>query len=255
MLEMTKTVHVVPMGLEVDRILEGFRRYPTNYAVFIQGKARRLKVEQLARRNAREVKDQIKSTIKVDIMELNLYDFEEAFVEIKKLFDDLNENGYQIYVNISTGTRIVSSAALLACHMCGAIPYYVVPREYTLPKGKYVLTKGVKDVVELPSLGINTPTDKEHVVLKALLDKGKSVNAQKELLDAVPKSFFDDRKEGEDPSQFKARKRAKLNRVIKQLGEKGFVTMNKLGRNVEVALTDSGKMLCLMGMSDKKKKK
>jgi len=152
---MNPTVHIIPMGLEQDRVIEGFKRYPTNRAIFIQGKARRLKVEQLARRNAREIKKMISSTIKVEILELNLYNFEDAFIELKRLFDDLKDEGYEIYVNISTGTRIVSSAALLACYMCNAIPYYVIPREYTLPKGKYVLTKGVRDVVQLPIMGIH----------------------------------------------------------------------------------------------------
>jgi len=251
----SKTVHVIPMGLEQDRILEGFRRYPTNYAIFIQGKARKLKVERIARMNAKEVKDQIKSTVKVEMREYNLYNFEEAFLELKKLFDDLNSEGYQIYVNISTGTRIVSSAALMACCMCNAIPYYVIPREYTLPKGKYVLTKGVKDVIQLPTLGINTPSDKELDVLNALLDKGRTVSAQKELMDAIPKAFYGDRKENEDLSSYRGRKRAKINRVVAQLTEKGFVTTVKRGRNVEVTLTDSGKILCMMGRDEKKKKK
>lgn len=252
---MIPTVHIIPMGLELDRVIEGFKRYPTNRAIFIQGKARYLKVEQIARRNAREVKKLISSTIKVENIELNLYDFESAFVELKNLFDELNDEGYQIYVNISTGTRIISTAALLACYLCNAIPYYVIPREYSLPKGKYVLSKGVKDVVQLPILGINTPTKKELVILSSLLDKEGSVNAQKELIEAVPKSFFGDRKEGEDLSSYKARKKAKINRVIAQLAEKGFVTLKKRGRNVEVTLTDSGKILCLIGKTERRKKK
>jgi hypothetical protein len=250
-----KNVHIVPMGLEQDRVIEGLKMYPTNYAIFIQGKARYLKVEQIARRNAREIKKLVSSTIKVDTLELNLYDFETAFVEFKKLFDELNDAGYTVYVNISTGTRIISSAAMLACYMCNAVPYYVIPREYTLPKGKNVLTKGVKGVVQLPVMGINTPSPKEQIVLNALLEKGETVNAQKELMDAMPKSFYGDRKEGEDLSSFKARKRAKINRVVSQLAENGFVTLNKLGRNVEVTLTDSGKILCMLGKTDKRRRK
>lgn len=250
-----KTVHVVPMGLEKDRVIEGLRRYPTNYAIFIHGKIKHLKVEQLSRRNTKEILKLIKSTIRVDIMELDLYDFESSFVELKSLFDDLKSQGYRIFVNISTGTRIVSAAALLAAFMTNAVPYYVIPKEYTLPKGKNVLSTGVKGVVQLPSLGINTPTKKELVILDALLDKGSFVERQNILLDALPKSFFGDKKESEDLTSFKARNRAKANRVLVQLAQKGFVVMEKKGRNVSVTLTESGRILVLLERSEKRKKR
>jgi CRISPR-associated protein Csa3 len=250
-----KTVHVVPMGLEKDRVIEGLRRYPTNHAIFIHGKTKHLKVEQLARRNTKDIQKLIKSTIRVDILELDLYDFESAFVELKSLFDDLKSQGYRIYVNISTGTRIVSAAALLAAFMTNAVPYYVIPKEYNLPKGKNVLSTGTKGVVQLPSLGINTPTKKELVILDALLEKGSTVDRQNALMDALPKSFFGDKKDDEDQSSFKARNRAKANRVLQQLAQKGFVVMEKKGRNVSVNLTESGKILVLLERSEKRKKR
>jgi len=139
--------------------------------------------------------------------------------------------------------------------MTNAVPYYVIPKEYNLPKGKNVLSTGAKGVVQLPSLGINTPTKKEIVILDALLEKGSTVDRQNVLLDALPKSFFGDKKEDEDQSSFKARNRAKANRVLQQLAQKGFVVMEKKGRNVSVALTESGKILVLLERSEKRKKR
>lgn len=248
-------VHIIPMGLEMDRVIEGLKQYPTNYAIFIQGKRRYLKVEQIARRNAREIKKLVSSTINVETLELNLYDFESAFIELKKLYDDLNGKGYSVYVNISTGTRIVSAAALLAGYLSNVTPYYVIPREYTLPKGKNVLSTGVKGIVQLPTLGIEVPTKKEQEVLKALLDKGDKVEKQNDLLDALPKAFYGEKKEGEDLSLFNARKRAKLNRIIAQLSDKGMATLTKKGRNVQVELTESGRILCMLDKAEKKKRK
>ncbi|UCH89049.1 MAG: hypothetical protein JSV49_12590 [Thermoplasmata archaeon] len=233
------------MGLEIDRVLAGLRHYPTNFAVFIYGTNPKLDVEQKARSNGKKIEKMINATVNVRHEFVDHYDFQNAFNKLFEIFNSLKDDGYNIYVNLSSGSRIISSAALLVSFMTDSIPYYVYPTKYNISKTTTVLSKGYENVVQLPIMAIDTPSDKEIMVLNALKKSGGSISKQNELIPILENlQFFTPKKEREDMKRYNARLRAKLNRFISNLAKRNFVALKKEGRTVTVTLTHSGQLFC-----------
>jgi hypothetical protein len=236
-----KNVHIIPIGLEIDRVLAGLKQYPTNYAVFLYGTNPKLDVEQKARNNGKKIEKMINATVTVRNEYVDHHDFKNAFHKLNDLFSDLNDEGYRIYVNISSGSRIVSSAAIVIAFMTNSIPYYIYPSKYNIPKTTTVLSKGYEDIIQIPTMTIESPTEKERLILNALLKKGGEVEKQNELISNLEsQDFFPMQNEREENKKYVARKRAKLNRYLLNLSRRNFVSLKKEGRNVKVGITESG---------------
>ena len=241
MVRQQKNVHIIPMGLEIDRVIAGLKQYPTNYAVFIYGTNTKLDVEQKARINGKKIEKMINATVTVKNEYIDYNDFNIAFNKLFDIFRSLRKEGYTIYLNLSSGSSVIGSAALIVSFMTGAVPYYVYPSRYNVSKTTTVLSKGFENIIQLPTMMIETPDEQEIMVLRALNKMGDGVEKQNELIgDLEENGFFPPRKEKEDQARYTARKRAKLNRTLFNLGSKNLVELKKKGRNVKVTLTPSG---------------
>lgn len=238
-----KNVHIIPMGLEIDRVIAGLKEYPTNYAIFIYGTNPKLDVEQKARINGKKIEKMINATVTVRNEFIDHSDFQIAFNKIFDIFKDLKKDGYNIFINLSSGSRIISSAALIVAYMTDSIPYYISPSKYNLSKTTTVLTKGYENIFQLPTMTIERPTGQEILVLNGLKKKGGGVEKQNDLIPYLEThGFFSEQKDREDSKRYQARMRAKLNRTLEKLSQKNFVILKKEGRTVKVNLTNSGKL-------------
>jgi len=237
-----RSVHIIPMGLEVDRVLGGLKEYPTNKVILLYGKDPRSNIEMRSRKNGERIRSMVKATIDVTELELEIFDFYNSTRRLRDLFRSLHDEGYQVHVNISTGNRIVTSAALLAAFMAGASPYYVRPERYSIPEDQEVLSHGVVSVISIPRLSIQGPTKQQEIVLSALVSQGGSVRNEASLIPTLEeiKDFFDERKDEESKRSYIARRRSHLNRLLKGLEKDGYVSLTKRGKYVGVSLTDSG---------------
>jgi hypothetical protein len=237
-------VHVIPMGLEIDRVLGGLKEFPTNKAILIYGTDRGSDIERRARKNGDRIKEKVSATIDIEELELDIFDFFESTRVMVHLMMKLKREGNSVYVNLSTGNRIVTSAALLACYMTGSHPYYVKPESYSIPSDKEVLSVGVSSVMEIPSVKIVGPSEKGQVMLRTLASQGGTVRHETALiqpLEAVG-DFFDERRDMESKKAYLARRRSHLSRVLKTLERDGYVELSRKGRFVNVNITDSGKL-------------
>jgi hypothetical protein len=234
--------HIVPMGLELDRVLGGLKEFPTNRVILLYGKDRGSEIEKKARKNGSRLREMVRATIDVEEMELDLFDFYSATRTLKVLFQKIADEGFEVYVNLSTGNRIITSAALLACFMTSSHPYYVRPERYSIPEDQEVLSYGVKSVLEIPSVTIMGPTREEEELLKALGRLGGSARHETALIPQLEpvKGFFKQRKEGESKRAYLARKRAHLSRTLRTLEKEGYITLIKRGKYVNVFLTETG---------------
>ncbi len=237
-------VHVIPMGLEIDRVLGGLKEFPTNRAILLYGTDQDSDIEMRARVNGARIKEKVSATIDIEEIELDIFDFFESTRKIVQMLEGLKNEGHSVYVNLSTGNRIVTSAALLACYMTGSHPYYVRPVSYSIPSDKEVLSHGVSSVMEIPSVRIIGPTGQGQKLLRILASHGGSVRHETALiqpLEDVP-DFFDERKDTESKRSYLARKRAHLSRVLRSLEKEGYVSLNRKGRYVNVNITDPGRL-------------
>ena len=177
-------------------------------------------------------------------MVIDIFDFYGSTRELSDLFVRLRNEGYRVYVNLSTGNRIITSAALLSCFMTGSHPYYVRPERYSIPSNQEVLSIGVSSVVEIPSVRIIGPNPHGQELLRTLGTMGGMVRHESALVQPLERvrGFFPEKKDAESKRAYLARKRAHLSRVIKSLENEGYVHLSKKGRFVGVSLTDSGRL-------------
>ncbi|MGA1819587.1 MAG: DUF6293 family protein [Thermoplasmatota archaeon] len=237
-------IHVIPMGLELDRVLGGLKEFPTNHAILLYGKDRRSSIVAKARNNGERLRDMVSATIDVEEIEMDIFDFYSASRSLRELFQDLRQKGYEVYINLSTGNRIVSSAALLAAFMTRSHPYYVKPERYSIPEDQEVLSHGVASVMEIPSVTIMGPKKDEEEVLKVLGRIGGSARHETSLIPYLEtvKGFFKPRKEEESKRSYLARNRAHLSRILRSLEKEGYINLTKKGRYVNVVLTETGQL-------------
>ncbi|MGA1821692.1 MAG: DUF6293 family protein [Thermoplasmatota archaeon] len=241
-----RTVHIVPMGLELDRVLGGLKKYPSNRVILIYGTDLDSDIERRARENGERIMDMVRATIDVEIMEFDIFDFYTSTSKFTELFSELRENGWEVFVNISTGNRIVSYAAALSCFMTDAHPYYVIPESYSIPTDQQVLSQGVRDVMELPTVRIIGPSDREKILLRILGQSGGSVRHETALMPELEnvRDFFPPMKIGESKKAHTARKRSYLSRLLKSMEKRGYLILTKKGKFVSVSLTRSGGLFC-----------
>ena len=169
-------VHISPVGFEIDRIV-----LPA-----IQLKAD--KVWLITHNNKSDDKgfefvNKIKERLKEEKIEV-----EEEEADRKDLFDTLRafrsiiskEQGNQIMVNVSTGSKIQSIAFMMACMMFkdfGMIkPYYAEPEEYMTLSHEQE-TSGLRDIKLLPDYKIEIPHE-NLIKCMVLINKQKNGNAQ-----------------------------------------------------------------------------
>ncbi|OYT45387.1 hypothetical protein B6U90_03405 [Thermoplasmatales archaeon ex4484_6] len=237
------------MGLEFDRVLGGLKRFPTNRIILLYGNDTDSNIERKARKNGKRIREVVSATIDVEEMEMDIFDFFQAARTLNGLFRQLQSQGHSIYVNLSTGNRIVSSAALLACYMTRAHPYYVRPESYHIPENREVISTGVLSVIEMPMVRIIGPTRKGQIVLAVLSDLGGEARYESSLIPPLERrgGFFPERKLSESKKAYLARKRAHLSRVLRSLEKDGYIQMIRKGRFVSVVLTESGKLFSISG--------
>jgi uncharacterized protein DUF6293 len=249
-----KIAHIVPMGLEVDRVLGGLKEFPTNKVILLYGTDMSSDIERRARSNGTRIKEMVKATIDVIEMDLDIFDFYSATRTLKKLLQDMRDDGFEVYVNLSTGNRIITSAALLVCFMTRSHPYYVRPEKYSIPEDREVLSHGVTSVIEIPCVTIMGPTKDEEELLIALGRLGGNARHETSLIPQLEsvKGFFKPKKEGESKRSYLARKRAHLSRYLKTLEKEGYISLVKKGRYVNVSLTETG--MLFSGPTEEEKK-
>ncbi|MFO8051663.1 MAG: DUF6293 family protein [Thermoplasmatota archaeon] len=237
-------VHVVPMGLEVDRVIGGLKRFPTNRLILLYGKVKDSEIEKKARKNGERIKEMVSATMDVEEMEMDIFDFYSGTRKLRELFEDLNEQGCAVHVNLSTGNRIITSAALLACFMTGANPYYVHPVNYSIPEDQEVLSHGVDRVIAIPSVSIAGPTTTEETILKVLGSMGGSARHETSLIAPLDQigGVFKEKNDRESKRAYLARKRAHLSRLLRALEKNGYIELVKRGKFVKVELTDTGRL-------------
>lgn len=125
---------------------------------------------------------------------------------------------------------------MIGCMAEGATPYYVRAEEYKFD-GQEPLSRGIKETFALPAYPVEQPTSEHIQILRALRDngplsKGELIDlGQHESLPFVEKSETDSRR---------GKYRTLEARVTDPLEQRGYVTLETVGRRTLVEITESG---------------
>jgi hypothetical protein len=153
---MAKTLHIILMGWEWDRVLYGLKKYPGEKVIIVCNPPEIAPTPEWANHTVKLVKrlaDKIRPLFDVEIVYVDTYDFEES---IYKLVDILERHSDfdKIYLNISAGPKPLIMSAVMASQYYPIDLFYVVPKKYNLPVGEEFVTKGAVAAIDIPCFNL-----------------------------------------------------------------------------------------------------
>lgn len=231
-----KRIHIAPVGYEEDRIVEPILVNKadkvwllTNYPD--EKEALKFLKEVERRLEENNIKFQRKKT---DIF--NMIDVLQKMNEILKI-----ENGNDIYVNISSGSKITAVALALGCMMWQGKPYYVKPEDYKLHRTiEDPISTGVKDIFRINLFPIDIPVI-EHLDILSKIKKSNEKVTRKKLID-----FLIDQGKIKEKSSLQAKYNLLSRKYLKPLLDMGYIEFDEIERLI-VLTSDGSAALKIFG--------
>jgi len=233
-------VHVAPLGIEHDRIVEPPVDHGADRVVllrYLPGSVRQTSDGNGVRPALEE------AGIECEVLDVemdDLFDAVEAFGRVlAQSADD------RVFVNLASGDKVTAIAGMIACMADGsAQPYYVEAREHGSLQPP--APRGVRSIDTIPSYQIERP-DHQHLAVMAHIDGADRTDA-----DGTPyriKRELFEFGEGEglpfmaefDGETDKGKFRRLDAHVVGPLRERGYVRVEAVGTQKRVFLTDDGR--------------
>ena len=140
--------------------------------------------------------------------------------------------GNMVFVNISSGGRVLSHASAVAGMMWDARMYYVEPEVDERETREF--TKGMRSVSEVPTFHIDRPLDIE-LVLMEMVEGAGGATTKKHLISRMQDRGLIQGKQISRQAQYQA-----LRRILGPLADKGWVEISGETRSSRVKLTGEG---------------
>jgi hypothetical protein len=245
---MNRSLQIVLMGFEWDRIMYGLKEYPPRKAVLVcplNDKSKK-KWADMAFEIAKKVKENVGNLIETEIVYVNYYDFYDCIHKLANLMEENKGKYDNILMNISTGTRIASTAAVLISQYYPVELFYVVPQKYNLAENVLYLSSGAKEIVKLPTFNIKElviPTKRQKKIFEQLEEEEVS-------LSYLIKKYSEVNNLNPSKRQI-ADLRSLLFYHLKKLREKRLVDMHVEGKSLCISLTNTGKLVRRIMEKDK----
>jgi len=253
-----RRIHIAPVGFEVDRIVLPLEKYLADKVWLLSDEFEnegQLFLDQVIER-IEDFDNHCSYQIKRHNVENR--DLFSAMKPIREIIQE--ESSHQIFVNVSTGTKIQAIAGMMACMMFKSgdsqpTPYYAIPNKYShnREKGKQ-MTSGLKDVVCLPDYRIEKPDDTLVRTLEIIigLSEGNKSVTKKELNNALLENgIIQTQKIGSDLDQSQkvsAYQRLDRKIIIPLQNIWKCISIEGKGRGARISITPNGEnILTLLG--------
>ena len=154
------------------------------------------------------------------------------------------EDGNDIYVNLASGSKIQAIGTMMACMMfndnSNIHPFYVEAKDYPGFNTKKPLSTGIKEIQNVPPYSIKIPDVKLINALKILSDNGGNI-IKKQMAELAEKNNLITINPKDEEHRSMVRYTSLDKNIIQPLEQWGFITVNKVGRNRWIEITDDGK--------------
>ena len=230
-------VHIAPVGFEVDRIVLSAKKMRADKIWLLMHSNRS---EDKAISYLKQIEVQLKKNkIELDYSDSNRDDVFDILRSVKEIFEKEQEN--QIYVNVSSGSKIQAIACMMACMIFkeyDATPYYAEPEKYHATSNAQQ-SEGLKRLLELPAYEIQRPKNDLIHALKIIRDNGNKITKKQMAEKAEQNNLIVIHAREENKSQ--ARLASLAVNIIEPLEKYwGFIEIEKIGRNHWIRITDKG---------------
>ncbi len=187
-------------------------------------------VSNKTRDSACHIQKKFSKYFHIELLPVVYEDYLDCFRKIVKTIKREQKKGNAVYVNISSGSHVATSAAIFAASITKCKAYYVIAEEYdeALKESGRFISYGGKAVVDVPLLPVSLISDTELGMLK-FISKEKTM-AVSELARRARDLFT-------EPT------RSKFNYYVSKLEEAGFVRNEISSGRMYTKITDAGKMV------------
>lgn len=160
-LQSTQRIHVAPQGYEEERIYRPAIKYDADKVILLVTEG-----DEQADECQQNVEEKLESAgIEHETKQCDIFDQDESVQTISGIIQQ--HSGDDVFVNISTGSKITAITGMLACMLTDGVPYYVKAEHY----GDEPVSKGIDETIELPAYPIDAPKQDFVQVLSYLEDK------------------------------------------------------------------------------------
>lgn len=225
--EVPSRTHIVPMGYERKRVYEPAIRLNADEVVIISHQNNQGEFVEYYEDVKKHLVDNSISVKRETCDIFNVYDSLEV---IGREISKCSRN--EVFVNVSSGSKITAIAGMIASMTSRATPYYARARDYSGDA-----PSDIGKITKLPKYPIDHPDQDHLAVLNYLIDEGPVTKSDLiEFSEDFDLNFL---------SGFKGQEKAKYRRldtnVIDPLLDNGYITVQKEGRNKLVDITDAGR--------------
>jgi len=233
-------IQIAPVGYEIDRVVLPAKQEKAD------------KVWLLVHENKNDDKATpfiSKITIKLKKLGITVveesHDRQDLFQIIRAVKSIIEkEKDNDIYVNLASGSKIQAIGTMMACMMfndkSNIHPFYVEAKEYAGFVGKSQLSTGIKEIQNVPPYSIKIPDGKLIKALKIIQEMDGKVT-KKNMAELAEKNNLISINPKDEEHRSMVRFTSLDKNIIQPLEEWGFVTVNKLGRNRWINVTEEGK--------------
>lgn len=225
-------VHIAPLGFERDRVVKPAINLKADIVYLLEHdepKSAKPNYHEDVKADLRGAGVDVKPRI-CDIFDLYAMLGTVAMITAENQNDD-------VYVNVSSGSKISAIGAMIACMATDATAYYVHPADYASDDLNDPVSYGVEAVSELPTYPIEPPKAEQVAVLDHLDEQGEVTKKQLiEFGEEQGLPFLTDR----STSGNQAKYRLLETHIIDPLEEDGYIQVRQVGRQKRVSLTPAG---------------
>jgi hypothetical protein len=231
-----RKVQIALVGFNRDRILEPIKMNPPNKLYIFYDK-KDDEYGKISRNCSKIINDTVEKIIETECIGINPLDFRDCFEQFLKVIS--SEEGSEITVNISSGTKLAVAAISFVSSIYKARMIYIPGKYKNLPKS-------VDDLDEVggpaqtfdPFVPIKLSEIQQNILIN-ILDKGGEVTSISSLADIIYQSQ-------EDFVNKKNKYRAMTSYHIQQLENLGYLKTSETKegpRKIKVILSDAGKIM------------
>ena len=229
----SKTTQIVLVGWDYERVLAGIRSFPLDKLILLPTpkEEREIRIRgngrtslDYAGRIERAVSQVMR--VKVELYPIPAYNLEETFKTVASLIEKEQKEGSEVVVNASSGTKIMSAAAISAAFMHG------VKTCYTIPETEIYEAQGVKETIVLPMLVGLKPLQSLSKSAMQILVTLRNMGGRTETMKALAAKLGWSRDEI-----------GKLSYHLSRLEGYGLITTERVGRELAIELSETGLIL------------
>jgi hypothetical protein len=229
--DVRERVHIMPVGYEHERIVQPAKRSRADRVILI-GNEEDEEGDQ-GRERLKEVTEELEElNIPYHMTECRMFDLYSSLGAIAEAVSTHADD--DVYVNVSTGSKITAIAGMIASMVMDSTAYYVRAKDYDGETPRNII-----DVVNLPPFPIDAP-DQEQVNIMALIETWAAHEGPPTKGEVIHVSEQEGMSYVRQNVAGKGKYRLLDTHIVEPLKQRGWIVEMKSGRNKVLELTDDG---------------